>query len=368
MGQTSGGIQNLPAAVRAILADSDKSVSNRPLISLVLPVRNEEAHLGAVLDDLLNQDYPLDRFEILVVDGESTDRTAAVVERYTRLGAPQVRLFSNPGRLSSSGRNIGVRNSRGDFILFVDGHCRVPNRSLLTETARLLRETGAACLCRPQPLTMPGNTWFQDAVAHARATLIGHGSDSTIYAMNLEGFVSPASSGAGYQRSVFDRVGLYDECFDACEDVELNHRVYRAGIPSYLSPRLAIAYQPRGSLVELFRQTARYGKGRFRLMQKHKDAASFSQLVPAAFVAGLVVLAMGSPISSLVRALSLVALVAYAVLLVEFSVALGIRHGWRNFLVTPFIYLAIHLGFGVGFWVGVFGSWRDTRRVKPTPL
>lgn len=337
-----------------------EKLATHPFVSIVIPVRNEEAHLGAVLDDLLSQDYPHDYYEVLVVDGQSTDRTTAVVQRYARLDSPPVLLFSNPGRLSSSGRNMGVRHSRGEFILFVDGHCRIPNRSLLSENVRILRESGADCLCRPQPLTSPGNTWFQDMVAHARATLIGHGRDSTVYRTDREGFVNPTSSGAGYRRSVFECVGLYDERFDACEDVEFNYRVYRAAIPSYLSPRLTIVYQPRTSLSELFCQMVRYGRGRFRLMQKHKEAASLSQLVPGAVVAGSVFLAVGSLASSLVRPLSLVVLIAYTALLLAFSAALGVRHGWPNFLVAPFVYLTIHLGLGLGFWAGAFQAWRET--------
>jgi len=360
--QTLEGIPNLPAAVGPATPASATRPTTLPFISIVVPVRNEEAHLGAVLEDLLNQDYPRDRFEILVIDGQSTDGTPAVVAQYRHLDRPLVKLFSNPGRLSSAGRNIGVRQCQGDFVLFVDGHCRIPSASLLRDTAQVLRDSEADCLCRPQPLTSPGNTWFQDAVAHARATLIGHGSDSTIYTTHLEGFVNPASSGAGYRRSVFTRVGLYDEQFDACEDVEFNHRVYRAGLRSYLSPRLAIAYQPRATLIGLFRQTVRYGKGRFRLMAKHRDAASISQLVPAAFVAGLLVLAAGSRFSGAARIVSITAVAAYAALVLAFSTVLAARHGWKDLLVAPFVYLTIHLGFGVGYWAGAFESLCGTHR------
>jgi GT2 family glycosyltransferase len=357
----SPSLDNAPRA-KSQAASGSAEPAQLPFISVVIPVRNEEASLASVLDDLIRQDYPHDRYEILVVDGQSTDGTAAVVQRYVSLDSPRIRLFSNPGQLSSSGKNVGVRNSRGEFILFVDGHCRIPTRSLLSEHVRILRESGAECLCRPQPLSSPGNTWFQNVVAHARATLIGHGRDSDIYRTDLEGFVNPTSSGAGYRRSVFERVGLYDERFDACEDVEFNHRVYRAAIPSYFSPRLAILYEPRSSLSGLFRQMLRYGRGRFLLMQKHKETACLSQVLPAAFVSGLAFLALGYLASSLARPWSLVVLVAYAAVLLASSAALGVRHGWQDFLVAPFVYLSIHIGLGAGFWVGAFEAWRERWR------
>jgi glycosyltransferase involved in cell wall biosynthesis len=397
-----------------------------PFITVVIPVRNEEADLEAVLDDLTSQDYPHNRFEILVVDGQSTDGTGEVVRSYARRKTeilryatskvappshseerrdeesgfegeekqipvatatarkerrgdshpypnsesripnpePRVLLLSNPGRLSSAGRNIGVQHSRGEVIVFVDGHCRISSRSLLSDAARVMRETGAECLCRPQPLTAPGNSWFQDVVAHARASVIGHGRESTIYAIQDEGFSDPTTSGAIYRRSVFDRVGGYDERFDACEDLEFNYRVFRAGIPAYLSPRLAVAYQPRSSLSGLFRQAVRYGRGRFRFMSKHRAGATMAQLVPAAFVAGLALGAVGSLVSTLVRESLLVALAAYVILLLGFSAKLGLRYGWRHFVASPMVYMAIHFGFGVGYWVEAWplNHHRDTEK------
>jgi glycosyltransferase involved in cell wall biosynthesis len=331
---------------------SDKVAERRldvPFISVVIPVRNEQAHLGALLEDLLDQDYSLDRYEILVADGCSTDSTAAVVERYRRRALVRIALVSNPARLSSAGRNAGVYASQGDLIVFIDGHCRIPSRTLLRDTARLMAVTGADCLCRPQPLTAPGNTWFQDVVAHTRASLLGHGRDSTIYATGYAGPVNPTSSGASYRRSVFERVGMYDEQFDACEDVEFNHRVLRAGLCSYFSSRLEIYYRPRSSLPALFQQVVRYGRGRFRFLLKHPDARSVSQFVPAAWVVGLVGGGFASFASAFVAKVALIALGVYGTLVLGSSIRLAFRHGWQHLFVAPAVYFTIHFGLGTGF-------------------
>jgi len=158
-----------------------------PFLSIVMPVRNEERHIVDVLSQLESQNYPHDRFEILVVDGNSTDGTAEVVAEFARPASVSVRMLENPAQLSSAGRNIGARNSRGEFVIYVDGHCHIPNASLLRDAVDFFKKTGADCLCRPQPLTMPGNTNFQNVVANARATALGHGLDSTIYTAEWEG-------------------------------------------------------------------------------------------------------------------------------------------------------------------------------------
>ncbi len=341
-----------------------------PFISVVVPVRNEEAHLGSALEELLAQDYPKDRYEILVVDGGSTDGTAAVAEHFAGAAGQQVRLLHNPGRLSSAGRNLGVKASRGEVIVFVDGHCRIPTPRLLLETARTLDKTSADCLCRPQPLASSDNTLLQNVVAHARATALGHGRDSAIFAMDREGFINPTSSGAIYRKSVFECVGLYDERFDACEDVEFNHRVFKAGLRSFSSPSLAVYYRPRATMTGLFKQLVRYGRGRLRFMRKHPDALSISQLVPAAFLAWLMAGGLISLWSFFILEIFLSSLIIYAAVVLAFSALLGFRFGWRHFLLAPAVYLTIHFGLGVGFWTelgkGFLGLLLgDQRRARP---
>lgn len=325
-----------------------------PFVSVVIPVRNEELHIGAVLQQLEAQDYPADRFEVLVADGDSTDGTRRVVEGFAATARMPVRWLANPKRLSSAGRNVGALASRGEIIAFVDGHCQIPTRELLANVAKLMRETGAACLCRPQPLHVAGNTRFQDALARTRATIIGHGRDSTIFDMESEGFVNPTSSGAVYRAEVFAAVGMYDESFDACEDVEFNHRVWKADLKSYSSPKVAVFYSPRQSLSALWKQLMRYGRGRYRFMRKHPDAVSTAQLVPAAFLAWVVGLALASPFSSAALWILAGTLFIYGAVTLAFAIRLSFRYGWHHLLISPAVYVCIHGGLGTGFWQEAF--------------
>jgi len=330
--------------------------SSELMISVVVPVRNEERHIAAVLDQLLAQDYPANRYEVLVADGMSTDCTPEIVYSYLPLDGPRVVLLPNPNQLSSAGRNVGVLHSRGDVVVFIDGHCQIPGRSLLSETARAFERTEADCLCRPQPLTAAGGNLVQETIAQARATALGHGRDSIIYDLHYEGPANPTSSGASYRRSVFERIGFYDESFDACEDVEFNHRVLRAGLNSYSSPRLAVFYDARSSFSGLFKQLFRYGRGRCRLIEKHLDAASLAQLIPSAMVAGFILgplLALELPLA---RVLFLGALVLYAALLLGFSIDLAMRRGWQHLVIGPPVYVTIHCALGVGWWAEAFAT------------
>ena len=112
-----------------------------PKISVILPVRNEVRSLGRLLDQLTQQNYPADRFEILVSDGRSTDGTRALVEQKASSSKVAMRVVDNPGIRSGAGRNAGVTAASGDIILFIDGHCEIPSKQLLQDTVKLMEET-----------------------------------------------------------------------------------------------------------------------------------------------------------------------------------------------------------------------------------
>lgn len=341
-----------------------RSDNELPFVSVVVPVRNEEAHIGDVLAQLQKQDYPADRFEVLVAVGPSTDGTVQAIEEFRQTATICVRQFENPHGLSSAGRNVGTLQARGDYVIFVDGHCCIPSKTLLHDAATLFEQTGADCLCRPQPLTMEGNNLFQDMVAHTRASALGHGRDSTIYDTNNEGPVNPSSAGAMYRRSVFERIGYYDESFDACEDVEFNYRVFKAGLNSYISPRLTIFYRPRSSAASLWRQMVRYGRGRFRLTQKHRDAFSWSQIIPAVLLVWLLLGGVASAFSRPFASVFGLSVAVYVAVVLWFSLALGRRHGFGYVLTCPLIYLTIHLGLGAGFVGEALGRRGYKRRTR----
>jgi len=318
-----------------------------PKISVIIPIRNEARYIERTIRYVQEQDYPGDKLEILVVVGDSVDDTAAIVQKIAAED-PRVTYLYNPKNWSSAARNIGIENATGEIITFIDGHTYIDNDQLLQNTAQLFREQNVSVLSRPQFLDTPENSHFQKAVSLARTSLVGHGLDSTIYNDRDEP-VDPTSSGASYRREVIDEVGRFDERFDACEDVEFNHRVSKAGLESFTSLRLAVYYYPRESLRKLFGQMSRYGVGRFRLACKHPDTMSPSTLIPFLFTVGMPVLAILSFVHPILRYLFLAAVGLYALLVLPASLIVAARHGWSFLPVLPPIYLAVHAGLGYGF-------------------
>lgn len=332
----------------------------RPFITIVMPVRNEARFIRDTLGQLLGQDYPRDCFEIIVADGMSDDGTQEIVNKLSG-DHPQVRLIENPKRLSSAGRNVGFKNGKGDIFLVVDGHCYIPDNQLFNNVATAFEKSGADCLGRPQPLDPPGLSDFQKAVAMARASRLGHSGNSLIYS-NYEGFASPVSNGAVYKKEVFQKVGYVDESLDACEDVEFNYRLEKAGLKAYTSPSLAVKYYPREKLKSFFKQMIRYGRGRFKFIKKHPETFNLDTLVPSAFTLGLLLfifLGILSFFSSLMsKAWSLRSVASgllsiiyglYLLIIVGESFRISFKKGFGYFRYLPFIFFAVHFGLGYGF-------------------
>lgn len=323
-------------------------------LSIVIPIRNEEKYIAETLKSMIAQDYPRDSFELLVVDGRSTDSTRSVVERVINDNPNTViRLLDNPGLLSSRARNIGIRAAEGKLVAVIDGHVHIPNSYLFQSMERMSKDNSALCLSRPAPLDVPGLTKGKPYwIAVARKCWLGHSTKSFIYS-EFEGFVDPMSAGFAYDSSVFDTVGYFDETFDAAEDVEFHYRLKKAGINSYTAPSLMIYSYPRESLGSLFRQQTRYGEGRARLVKKHPESFTKETLVPV----GIFCLTVLTPLTLLtLPIMPLPSFVVIGIFLLYLSIlfATGLFESLKRgyFIQAFYVALAVwttHFGLGWGF-------------------
>ncbi len=316
-------------------------------VSVIVPVLNEAAAIEPALRTLLTQDFPADRFEVIVADGGSADATVPTVRRLQG-EFPNLKLVFNPGRLSSAGRNTAVRHATKDVAVVVDGHCTVPDRNYLRNVAEAFAASGADSLGRPQPLDAPDPTPFQVAVSAARASRLGHNPDSDIFSDRAK-FVPPQNTAVAYGRAVFHRVGLFDEAFDACEDVEFNQRVDAAGLTCYFTPAVKVVYHPRASWPALFYQLARYGRGRARLAFKNPRSLTLPALVPPAWAAWVVaggLLSLAVPYLGWLWGLSLA---CYLAVLAGAAAWLGRGKPAGVAGRIPLVIVGIHFGFAWGF-------------------
>lgn len=330
-------------------------MNKSPLISVILPVRNEEEHIESILQQIADQTLVNHKYEILVIDGCSEDNTVEIVEKLIEENS-HIRLLNNPNFLSSYARNIGVQNARGTFVLFVDGHCKIRHPEML-EAVEEAALRGEKCISRAQFLIDEDVTPYQQAVALARSSIIGHYSGSQIFRTD-ECYCNPMSAGCGYDRDLFLELGCVDTSFDAAEDLEFNYRVHQQHIQAFHSGTFEVNYYPRQSFRKLFRQLYRYGYGRARMNRKHRKLISGLSLVNSLMILCLLflpILSLAFP--SLLR-LWFMVVSSYVILSCLVSAWQAGTHGRGRgvFLKIWACVHIIHFAAGVGFLSGLLSG------------
>lgn len=319
---------------------------SKPLITIIVPIRNEEAYIARCLDSLLAQDYPAEQVEILVVDGRSDDRTRAIVATYHERH-PHLQLLDNPEKTAPYALNYGLDAAQGEVIVRVDGHCEL-EPDYLSTAVRLLAETGAACV--GGPLTSVGEGQTAQAIALAMSTPFGVGNAKFRYADKAE-YVDTVAFGA-YRREVFDTVGRFNPELTRNQDDEFNWRLRAAGRQIYLSPELKATYYTRSSYKGLWKQYYQYGFWKIRVIREHPGSVQPRHLAPALFVLSL----GASLLASLSTRRGKWLLAGIAAPYTAGALAFGLRRSGREPRYLPGILAAfpiLHLAYGIGFLAGL---------------
>lgn len=313
------------------------------LATVVIPMRNEEAFIVACLESLLANPAP-GEIEFLVFDGESTDRSAALVRDLARRH-PQIRLVDNPARLQAVAFNAALRAARGRYLLRADAHSVYPP-SYVGECIRLLQETGAGNVGGLQRAT--GTSWITHAIAAAVSSPFAAGDAQYRHATKAS-FTDTVYLGA-WRTDTLHQLGGMREDLAVNEDYEMNVRLRAAGGRVYLSPTIYSTYFVRGSLTKLARQYARYGFWKVRTLVEHPGSLRWRQLAAPAFVASL---ALTWPMVRVLGWIGWVPLGAYVLANAGASVLVASRTTWRSLPLLPLIFAIVHCSWGSGFWAGI---------------
>jgi len=319
-----------------------------PLVSVIMPVRNEAAYIARSLGAVLAQDYPADRLEILVVYGMSDDGTRQAVLAQAAAD-PRVRLLDNPAGIVPPGLNVGIGQAQGEIVVRVDGHCEIAPDYVRHCVAHLLAgHDGAPIEAVGGPIETIGETDEAAAIALAMSSWFGVGGSAFRTIKDRPLLVETVAFPA-YRRATLQRLGPFDEEMVRNQDDEYNYRLLKSGGRILLSPDIRSRYYSRGSLRSLWRQYYQYGYWKVRVMQKHPRQMRVRQFAPPAFVAGL----LGSAALGLVlrpfRRLLGAVLALYLAANVVASLSLGREHAPRLLVIHPIL----HLSYGLGFLVGL---------------
>jgi len=317
-------------------------------VTVIIPVLNEEKYIADCINSLLNDRYPADRFEIIVADGGSTDRTVAIVnEAFSSLN---VRVLDNPKRFQAAGFNLAMENADyADYLLRCDAHAVYPP-GFISAAAGTLNDhpEAGAIVWLAKTITssrLSGwQKWVQSAIAFTQRSPLGVGGSTYRRGGTGSGYIEHGWQGL-FRREAVAAVGGYDETFRANEDSELSHRLIQANWKIWLEASLNVVYYPRSTILGLARQYFIYGDGRAGTVLKHKMRMKLRQLAPVAITAGTPVLVL----SSLFSSYFLLPLAAYAGLVVSLAGYEAFKTRDARLLLSALAFPVMHYSWGAGF-------------------
>jgi glycosyltransferase involved in cell wall biosynthesis len=341
-------------------------VSSPQKASIVVPCRNEKAHIERCIRSIQAQENPELVMEVLVVDGMSDDGTREILRRLEAEDG-KIKVLDNREQIVSTGLNTAIRVARGDIIIRMDAHTEYAV-DYVRHCVDTLRSSQADNV--GGPWVAKGEGYLSRAIAAAFQSPFAVGGARS-HSQAYEGDVDSVYLGCWPKQS-FLRFGRFDEDLVRNQDDEHNLRIRRGGGKVWQNPTIRSWYRPRGSLEALFRQYSQYGYWKVRVIQKHKLPASWRHLVPGAFVLSLLILVILSGVCLLstnllaprfpLSALYCVLLI-YAVAVLIASIVTAARAGCRLLLVLPLVFTCYHFGYGIGF---LCGTWDFVIR-KVTP-
>ena len=313
------------------------------MVSVIMPVRNEEEFIERSLGAVLNQDYPHEQMEFLIADGLSNDNTLVIVKKMA--GAEKIKIIQNHRRIQSAGLNEAIKEATGEIIIRIDAHTIVAP-DYVRQCVLALQTSGAHNV--GGPMDPCGLTPMGRAIAAAGKSAFA--VPSVFHVSQKAQFTDTVYMGA-WPKQVLVNVGMFNVNYDINEDYELNYRIRRAGGKIYFSPAIHSQYYGRQKLSELGRQYFRYGKSKIRTLREHPASLRLRQLVAPAFVVFVLsIIPLGAFDSALIK-WWLSSLMIYCLLDLYFSTRLG--KAWRMIWRMLFVFPTIHLAWGSGFWIGL---------------
>ena len=323
------------------------------MLSVICPIYNEEKYISQFLDSILQQDYPKDDLEILLVDGMSKDRTREIISEYAQR-YPCLRLVDNPQQTVPYAMNNGIMSAKGETIIRLDAHAEYPSDYFSILAKRLYQLEGAdnvGGVC----ITLPCN---DTVVATAIAECLGNrfGMGNSYFRVGAKEVMSVDTVPFGcFRKSLFDKIGLYDTDMIRNQDDELNGRIIKNGGKIYLLPEIEIKYFARDKIAKVRKMFYQYGLYKPLGNKKLGAPATIRQFFPLLFVIGLVL--------GLVLCLIFPVLWPFYAAVIILHLLIGTFEGiksarktgkWGCVFIMPYIFLTMHISYGSGYLRGMY--------------
>ena len=320
-------------------------------VSIIITARNEEKYLPMLFEDILNQTYPLQNIEVVLMDSNSTDNTRKLMEEFKNNNESlSVQIVTNERQIQAAGFNEGVKHATGDVVLKIDAHSRIPQDFVQKNVNEII--AGAFVCGGNRPTVVDSDDDFSKTLHIVEESALGS-SIANYRKSNVKRKVNSIFHGM-YRKEVFEKVGLADERLLRTEDNEFHYRVRKAGYDIIFNPEIESYQYIRPTFTKMIQQ--KFANGYWIGLTSHicRDCLSLFHFGPGVFVATLLILMMFTPIS-FIPLLTVFGLYILAVLGLSIFEISKQKYN-HTLLLIPFIMIAVHFAYGIGtIKGGIFG-------------
>jgi GT2 family glycosyltransferase len=240
-----------------------------PSVTVVVPVCNGEETIQPLLESLQKLDYDRNKVEVIVVDGNSTDKTREIVKKYP------VKLVIEKQKGLNLARNIGIKLGNGEIIAFTDSDCRVPT-NWITKIVENFKDPRVSCVGGSAKAL--NNDFVSQYADNSIVRLMPFFKKREELKEVKPFFRHPAGCNMAFRRKVAEEVGYFDEeIMYGFDEVEFADRICRAGYKMVLDPKVSVWHKHRSTFMDLLKQNFQYGKGSGLVFKKKKLTDSVSR-------------------------------------------------------------------------------------------
>jgi glycosyltransferase involved in cell wall biosynthesis len=304
-----------------------------PKISVIVPVKNEGGKIENCLGSIFKQTF--ESFEVIVVDGNSTDDTVENSKKYP------VRVFYENYHTRAGACQVGVENAVGEFIAFTDADCTVKNNWL----ENLIKGFDDDIVGVGGGIQNIGTGIWKESISLAVGTFLGSAFSVQGRLYKDKRYVQSISGcNSIYRKKDLLNIGGFDVNLPTAEDTELNNRLLKNGKLLYVPDTIVLHNHNRG-LKEFAKRMQQYGCGRI------KSRLWDVQVLPPFFFFFLTLSLIFT------RLLFLFMVSIYFALLIFMGTKFTIQMRKISYLYSiPIVYIIIHGAYMIGVGKGILKS------------
>ncbi len=317
-----------------------------PLYSIIIPSFNRADEIQDLLKSILNLDFPAERYEVIIADDGSTDQTKEVVKQAHQGYAYSLKYFSQENQGPGAARNMGMKNARGDFFLFIDSDVTLPT-TWLGKIDEALTQENADAFGGPDTY-LDSFPPLLKAINYSMTSFITTGGMRGKKGKKLAKFF-PRSFNMGLSRTLWQKIGGFGSLRHG-QDIEYSNRIIRSGAHVVYVDDAPVYHKRRTNLRRFYKQVFNWGVARVNLFKI--DPHMFEPLHAAPAGATLIVLIVLflAPFSEFFLHLLFLGM-GISILVFLFSMI----NAWRLYgqlkpaLYLPLVMPAQIFGYGLGF-------------------